>query len=86
MCHDYKAPGRDHYEWETTVGAERDENVHVHEGVSEEEFVAMRTKRDATLAVPRLILPSVQVNIRGGQFPEPESNGVSYIKIPIDVI
>lgn len=86
MCHDYKAPGRDHYEWETTVGAERDENVHVHEGVTEEKFVAMRTKRDATLAVPRLILPSVQVNIRGGQFPEPESNGVSYLKIPIDAI
>ncbi len=86
MCHDYKAPGRDHYEWETTIGAERDGNVHVREGVSEDEFVAMRTQRDATLAVPRLILPSVQVNIRGGQMPPPEDNGVSYIKIPIDAI
>ncbi|KPL68090.1 beta-lactamase [Erythrobacter sp. SG61-1L] len=86
MCHDYKAPGRDTYAWETTVGAERDGNVHVHDGVSEDEFVAMRTKRDATLAVPRLILPSVQVNIRGGHMPEPEDNGVSYIKIPINAI
>ena len=86
MCHDYKAPGRDYYEWETTVGEERDGNVHVHDGVTEEEFVAMRTKRDATLAVPRLILPSVQVNIRAGHLPEPEANGVSYIKIPVDVI
>ena len=86
MCHDYKAPGRDTYAWETSVGAERDGNVHAHDGVSEQEFVQMRTARDATLAVPRLILPSVQVNIRGGHMPEPEDNGVSYIKIPIDLI
>jgi glyoxylase-like metal-dependent hydrolase (beta-lactamase superfamily II) len=86
MCHDYKAPGRDHFEWETTVGDERDRNVHAHDGVTEAEFVRMRTARDATLAVPRLILPSVQVNMRGGHMPEPEDNGTSYIKIPIDRI
>lgn len=86
MCHDYKAPGRDHFEWETTVGAERDGNVHAREGVSEAEFVKMRTERDATLHVPRLILPSVQVNIRGGRLPEPEDNGTSYIKIPLNRI
>ena len=84
MCHDYMAPGRDHYAWETTVGAERDANVHAHDGVTEAEFVKMRTERDATLPVPRLILPSVQVNIRGGHMPEPEDNGTSYIKIPIN--
>ncbi|MBO9497852.1 MAG: MBL fold metallo-hydrolase [Novosphingobium sp.] len=86
MCHDYLPRGREHYEWETTVGAERDANIHAHDGVSEAEFVAMRTARDATLAVPRLILPSVQVNMRGGHLPEPEANGVSYIKIPVDAI
>lgn len=86
MCHDYKAPGRDHFEWETTVGDERDRNVHANDGVSEAEFVKMRTERDATLDVPRLILPSVQVNMRGGRMPEPEDNGTSYIKIPIDRI
>jgi glyoxylase-like metal-dependent hydrolase (beta-lactamase superfamily II) len=86
MCHDYLPAGRDQYEWETTVGAERDRNVHVHDGVSEDEFVAMREARDKTLAVPRLILPSVQVNMRGGHLPEPDENGTSYIKIPIDRI
>ena len=86
LCHDYKAPNRDSYVWETTVGAERDGNVHVHDGVGEAEFVAMRTARDRTLGMPRLILPSVQVNMRGGRFPEPEPNGVRYLKIPIDAI
>lgn len=86
MCHDYKAPGRDVYAWESTVGAQHDSNVHVHDGVSEDEFVAMRTKRDATLDLPELIMPSVQVNIRGGHMPEPESNGVSYIKIPVNAV
>ena len=86
MCHDYKAPGRDEYAWETTVAEQRAANVHVHDGVSEDEFVAMRTARDATLAVPHLIMPSVQVNIRGGHMPEPEANGVSYIKIPVNAI
>ena len=69
MCHDYKAPGRDAYAWETTVGEERARNVHVHEGVSEDEFVAMRTARDAKLAAPLLLLPSIQVNIRAGNLP-----------------
>lgn len=86
MCHDYKAPGRDHFAWETTVGAQRDGNVHAREGVSEAEFVKLRTDRDATLHVPRLILPAVQVNIRGGRLPEPEDNGTSYIKIPLNRI
>jgi glyoxylase-like metal-dependent hydrolase (beta-lactamase superfamily II) len=86
MCHDYKAPGRDHYAWETTVGHERHGNIHVHDGISEEEFVAMRTARDATLDMPRLILPSVQVNMRGGHLPEAEKNGIRYLKIPLDVL
>jgi glyoxylase-like metal-dependent hydrolase (beta-lactamase superfamily II) len=83
MCHDYKAPGRDAYAWETTVQAERDGNVHVHEGVSEADFVAMREARDATLSVPTLLLPSIQVNIRAGRFPPAEQNGVRYLKIPV---
>ena len=84
LCHDYKAPGREDYAWETTVGLQRDHNVHVKDGTSEDEFVAMREKRDAQLAMPQLIMPSVQVNIRGGRLPEPEDNGVSYIKIPVN--
>lgn len=84
LCHDYKAPGRDTFAWETSVGAEREHNIHVHDGVDEEAFVAMRTTRDATLDLPNLIMPSVQVNIRGGHMPEPEDNGVSYIKIPVN--
>lgn len=84
LCHDYKAPNRDEYAWETTMLAERTGNVHVHEGVSEEDFVAMRTRRDATLAMPKLILPSIQVNMRGGRMPEPEENGVSYLKLPLN--
>jgi glyoxylase-like metal-dependent hydrolase (beta-lactamase superfamily II) len=83
MCHDYKAPGRDQYAWETTVQEEREKNVHVREGVTEEEFVAMRSKRDATLAAPRLLLPSIQVNIRAGKFPPKEANGVRYLVIPV---
>lgn len=83
MCHDYKAPGRDAYAWETTVGEERARNVHVHEGVSEDAFVAMREKRDATLAAPLLLLPSIQVNIRAGNFPPADVDGVHYLKVPI---
>lgn len=83
MCHDYKAPGRDQYAWETTVGEERARNVHVHEGIGESEFVAMRTSRDATLAAPLLLLPSIQVNIRAGHFPPAETDGVHYLKVPI---
>lgn len=84
LCHDYKAPNRDEYVWETTMLAERTGNVHVHEGVSEEDFVEMRTQRDATLSMPKLILPSIQVNMRGGRMPEPEENGVSYLKLPLN--
>lgn len=83
LCHDYKAPGRDHFAWETTVAEQRAHNIHVHDGISEEEFVAMREARDASLAAPRLLLPSIQVNIRAGRLPAPESNGVSYLKIPL---
>lgn len=83
MCHDYKAPGRDSYAWETTVDEQRRKSVHVHDGITEDEFVAMRETRDADLAVPRLLLPSVQVNIRAGKFPEAEENGVSYLRIPV---
>jgi glyoxylase-like metal-dependent hydrolase (beta-lactamase superfamily II) len=86
LCHDYKAPNRDEYVWETTILAERTGNVHIHEGVSEDDFVAMRTQRDATLSMPKLILPSLQVNIRGGHLPEPEDNGVRYLKQPIDLL
>ena len=83
MCHDYKAPGRDQYAWETTVGEQREKNVHVREGVTEDEFVAMRSKRDATLAAPRLLLPSIQVNIRAGKLPPKQANGVHYLVIPV---
>ncbi len=84
MCHDYKAPGRDEYAWETTVAEQKATNVHVGAGKSEDEFVAMREARDATLDMPTLILPSVQVNIRAGELPPAEDNGVSYLKIPIN--
>jgi glyoxylase-like metal-dependent hydrolase (beta-lactamase superfamily II) len=84
LCHDYMAPNREHFAWETTMLAERTGNVHVHEGVAEDDFVAMRIARDATLAMPRLILPSIQVNMRGGRMPEPEENGVSYLKLPLN--
>ena len=83
MCHDYKAPGRDRYAWETTVAEERARNVHVRDGVGEDEFVKMRQARDATLAAPNLLLPSIQINIRAGHFPPAEDNGVHYLKVPI---
>lgn len=83
MCHDYKAPGRETYAWETTVGEERACNVHVKDGVGEAEFVALRRARDAKLAAPVLLLPSIQVNIRAGKFPAAEENGVRYLKIPV---
>ena len=86
MCHDYKAPNRDHYLWESTVAAQRAGNVHVHDGVSEDDFVAMREARDKTLGMPKLILPSIQINIRGGHMPEPEPNGTRYLKIPLDAL
>lgn len=86
LCHDYKAPGRDTFAWETTVAAQREANVHVHDGIEEEAFVDMREARDATLDMPKLILPSIQVNMRGGHMPEPEDNGTRYLKIPIDAL
>ena len=85
LCHDYKAPGRDTYAWETTVEAQRTGNVHVREGVSEDDYVAMRTARDETLSAPKLLLPSIQVNIRAGRFPPAQANGVSYLMIPVKV-
>lgn len=84
MCHDYLPEGRDHYIWETTVAQQRRDNIHAHDGVSEEDFVAMREARDRTLDMPRLILPSVQVNMRAGHFPPPEDNGIIYLKIPVN--
>lgn len=84
LCHDYKAPGRDDYRHETTVAEQRTRNVHVHEGISEAEFVKMRTERDATLDMPRLILPSVQVNMRAGHMPPAEEDGQVYLKVPIN--
>ena len=86
LCHDYKAPERDHFVWETTIGAQRSANLHVHTGITEDQFVAMREARDATLGMPRLILPSVQVNMRGGNFPPAETNGVSYLKLPLNLL
>ena len=86
LCHDYKAPGRDDYRWETSVAEERAHNIHVRDGVTEDDFTAMRTARDATLSMPRLILPSVQVNMRAGDLPPPEKNGVRYLKLPLNAL
>jgi glyoxylase-like metal-dependent hydrolase (beta-lactamase superfamily II) len=85
-CHDYKAPGRAEFAWESTVGEQRRNNIHVRDGIGEDEFVAMRTARDKTLGMPHLILPSIQVNIRAGALPPPEDNGVSYLKLPINAL
>ncbi len=84
LCHDYKAPGREEFVCESSVAAQRTQNVHVHQGISEEQFVAMRTTRDATLSMPALILPAVQVNMRAGDLPPAEANGTRYLKIPLD--
>jgi hypothetical protein len=83
MCHDYKAPGRDEYAWQSTVAEQRTQNPHVKDGMTEEQFVGFRTGRDAGLAAPLLLLPSIQVNIRAGRFPEAETNGVRYLKVPV---
>ena len=85
LCHDYKAPGRDHYAWETTVAEEKAKNIHI-AGKSREEFVAMRTARDAQLSMPRLIVPSIQVNMRAGQMPPAEDNGTTYLKVPLNTL
>ena len=86
MCHDYAAPGRTDFAWETTVEEERRANVHIKLGIDEDAFVLMRTRRDATLEMPALLLPSVQVNIRAGGLPPPEDNGLRYLKIPLDAL
>jgi glyoxylase-like metal-dependent hydrolase (beta-lactamase superfamily II) len=83
MCHDYKAPGRDHYAWETTVAEQRANNVHIKDGVTEDAYVAMREARDAKLAAPLLLMPSIQVNIRAGKLPPADTDGVHYLKIPV---
>lgn len=86
LCHDYKASERVDFAWETTIGVQRRDNVHVHAGVTEAAFVALREARDKTLGMPSLILPSVQVNMRGGRLPEPEDNGIRYLKIPLNAV
>lgn len=86
MCHDYLPAGREEYVWETTVAAERAGNIHAHDGITEDEFVAMREARDATLDMPRLILPSVQVNMRAGHMPPADDNGVTYLKLPVNAV
>lgn len=86
MCHDYLPKGRTEYAWETTVAAQRENNIHARDGIIEDEFVAMREARDATLDMPRLILPSIQVNMRAGHLPPPDENGVTYLKIPVNAV
>ncbi|MDH3621504.1 MAG: MBL fold metallo-hydrolase [Gammaproteobacteria bacterium] len=86
MCHDYKAPGRDVYAWETSVAEQKAGNIHINDKVSREEFVEMREGRDSQLGMPKLILPSLQVNLRAGQLPAPEDNDIRYLKIPIDAV
>lgn len=83
MCHDYKAPGRDQFAWETTVAEQRRANKHIHEGVGEDEFVAMREERDRGLCTPRLLIPSIQVNMRAGRFPPADQHGVRYLRVPV---
>ena len=86
MCHDYKAPGRDVFAWETSVREQRAANIHINDTVTRDEFIAFREGRDAQLGMPKLILPSIQVNIRGGELPAPESNDIRYLKIPLDAL
>ena len=86
LCHDYRGPDRHTFAWETTVGDQRKHNLHAHDGVGEEEFVAMRTARDKTLHLPALIIPAVQVNLRGGRLPPPEDNGRRYLKYPLNTL
>ena len=86
MCHDYKAPGRDEFAWETTVAEQRASNIHISDEVSRDDFVAMREGRDAQLGMPKLILPALQVNLRAGQLPDPEDNDIRYLKIPLDAV
>ncbi len=84
LCHDYKAPGRDTFAWESTVAEQRAANVHVHDGIDRDSYIRMREGRDRQLGTPKLMLPSIQVNVRAGRFPPAEANGVSYLKLPLD--
>ena len=86
MCHDYKASGRDEFAWESTISEQKEKNIHVNRSINEREFIEMRTVRDAKLSMPKLLLPSVQVNMRAGNFPEPEANGKQYLKVPINTV
>jgi len=86
ICHDYMTADRKHYAWRTTVGEQKRKNIHLHDGVSKEAFVEMRTARDSKLGMPKLIVPSVQVNVRAGKLPDAESNGVSYLKVPLNLL
>jgi glyoxylase-like metal-dependent hydrolase (beta-lactamase superfamily II) len=86
LCHDYKAPGRDEFAWETTIGEEKTKNIHIGNGVSRDDYVEMRTTRDKTLNMPKLILPSVQVNMRAGHMPPADKNGTTYLKIPLNIV
>jgi len=86
MCHDYKAPGRDVFAWETSVTLQRDGNIHINKDVTEDEFIAMREGRDKELGMPKLILPAIQVNVCAGLLPEPEDNDIRYLKIPLDAV
>ena len=85
LCHDYPPPSRA-AQWQTTVAEQRAKNIHVHDGVTEEQFVAMRAARDATLEMPSLIIPSIQVNVRAGDMPAPEANGIRYLKVPLNAL
>ncbi len=86
LCHDYKAKGRDFYAWESTIGEQKANNIHMNPGVSRDEFIAMREARDKTLSMPKLILPAIQVNMRAGEMPPPEDNGQIYLKIPLNAV
>ena len=86
MCHDYKAPGREAYRWETTVEEQRASNIHIHEGITEQAFVEFRTQRDSELGMPKLILPSIQVNIRAGELPPADDSGSVFLKIPVNAL
>ncbi len=86
MCHDYKAPGREVYAWETSVSEQQDRNIHINRDVSEQEFVELREGRDSQLGMPALILPSIQINVRAGQLPAPEDNDIRYLKLPLNAV
>jgi len=86
VCHDYNGKNRENFEWETTIAEQREKNIQIHDGVSKQEFVKFRSTRDATLSMPKLILPSIQVNVRAGRFPPPDDNDISYLKIPLNLL